>query len=451
MSLGRRLRARIKPSGEEGVSLVIVAIAIFALLAMVVLVVDVGALLVSRRALVRGADAAALAAAQSCARVSGDAEAQADRYASANANVLSNSGADGGIIAEQNCGDGAGYVTVRYATEQPLFFAGLFGRNSGDVAAEATAVFGGSRGGRPVPFVLVSGSFSSANCEVPEGPGQDIPVGQECAFWFDNGGGGAAGFGNGLFGSLNLNMWDVPLSQSCGSKDLPDNRVYAADGGYPDDLFVNYPDPTWVCSGDGLSSNIYDALAANVGEVITFPLTDDQVPTDEKFNVVGFASMTLLEVVRAKDGSAGGDTGTCTSTTTFLGPNAPTVDLDTISGTDCPGTEPDVLDGVEVRGCGGAGNALCALGSDYDYDAATHEITWRSNDPPTNNPPRISFSWETFGVCGAPAASNDSGYCVRAAWGETTFGSGGVGGKSPNLLGVQLCELDIAGSCPELE
>ncbi|MEX0989165.1 MAG: pilus assembly protein TadG-related protein [Actinomycetota bacterium] len=429
----------------------IVAISIFSLLAMVVLVVDVGALLVSRRAMVRAADSAALAAAQSCARASGDAEAQADKYAGANAEVLGNSGSDGGIIAEQNCGNGSGYVTVRYTTTQPLFFAGLFGDTEGGVSAEATAVFGGARASRPVPFVLVTGSFSSGNCSIPEGPGDSIPVGEECAFWFDNGGGGAAGFGNGLFGSLNLNKWDVPISQNCASKDLPGNIDYAEAGGYPENLSVNYPDPTWVCSGDGNSEPLYGALEANVGKIITFPLTEDEVPTDGKFNVVGFASMTLLEVVRAKDGAAGGDAGTCVSTDTFLGPNAPTVDLATLSGTDCPGTVPDVLTGLEVRGCGGAGNALCALGSDYDYDESTHTITWRSTDPPTTNPPRISFVWETFGVCGAPAASNDSGHCVRIAWAESTFGSGGVGGRPFNELGVQLCELDISGSCPEQE
>jgi Flp pilus assembly protein TadG len=52
---------------EEGATLAIVVISLIGLLGMVVLVVDVGGLLWKRREMVNGSDAAALAAAQTCA------------------------------------------------------------------------------------------------------------------------------------------------------------------------------------------------------------------------------------------------------------------------------------------------------------------------------------------------------------------------------------------------
>ena len=79
-----RVTRRIDPNDDRGVSAVIVAVALVAIFAMVVLVVDAGALLVKRRAMVRAADAAALAAAQTCLRDDGSAEAEADTFAALN-------------------------------------------------------------------------------------------------------------------------------------------------------------------------------------------------------------------------------------------------------------------------------------------------------------------------------------------------------------------------------
>jgi Flp pilus assembly protein TadG len=75
---------------ERGATIVIVAISLVALLGMVALVIDVGKLFVERRELQNGADAAALAVAEGCARglpecASPAAESLADTYADANA------------------------------------------------------------------------------------------------------------------------------------------------------------------------------------------------------------------------------------------------------------------------------------------------------------------------------------------------------------------------------
>ena len=53
--------------GERGATAVIVTLSLIALLGLIVLTVDVGQLLFKRRTMVNASDAAALAAAQSCA------------------------------------------------------------------------------------------------------------------------------------------------------------------------------------------------------------------------------------------------------------------------------------------------------------------------------------------------------------------------------------------------
>src|SRR3954452_15334872 len=62
----RKLILRRLHGDQSGVTMVIVALCLIALMGMVVLVVDVGGLLWNRRARVNASDAAALSAAQSC-------------------------------------------------------------------------------------------------------------------------------------------------------------------------------------------------------------------------------------------------------------------------------------------------------------------------------------------------------------------------------------------------
>src|SRR5918994_2912301 len=112
--------SRRTEDGERGATAVIVVISLFALLGLVVLTVDVGQLLFKRRAMVNASDAAALAAAQSCAGLS-DSD---DPYALANVFATENvSIASGGIIDIEGCdGPAFGHVTVEYEMDQDLFF-----------------------------------------------------------------------------------------------------------------------------------------------------------------------------------------------------------------------------------------------------------------------------------------------------------------------------------------
>ena len=112
-----RIRDARQRSGEEsGAVVVIVVLSLIAIFAMLVLTVDVGGLLLARRAMVNASDSAALAAAQSCASAEDtlDPESVADTYAADNV--------DGVITGTSNiteivgCDDGNGHVSVEYLT-----------------------------------------------------------------------------------------------------------------------------------------------------------------------------------------------------------------------------------------------------------------------------------------------------------------------------------------------
>src|SRR5436190_1568142 len=144
------LRARLDPENERGAVVVIVALSLIAIVGMVVLTVDVGGLLYRRRQMVSASDAAALAAAESCALGSvkaGDPEANADTFAQDNVQAVTIAG---GIVTGEtaNCTPGtparSGHVTVQYQTTQDLWFAGIFGRSQNDVVTKATAEWGGA-------------------------------------------------------------------------------------------------------------------------------------------------------------------------------------------------------------------------------------------------------------------------------------------------------------------
>jgi len=150
----RDLIARRLHNDESGVTMVIVALCLIALVGMLVLVVDVGGLLWNRRAMVNASDAAALAAAKSCVLPTGTgvgtdtypagiagAEQAADDYAHQNSSGADTSAPN--IISSNGCDSSAsGYVTVEYGANQQLFFAGIFGKGQGHVTTQATAIWG---------------------------------------------------------------------------------------------------------------------------------------------------------------------------------------------------------------------------------------------------------------------------------------------------------------------
>jgi len=136
------------PTQEEGATLVFVAVVLVALLALTAFAVDFGRMWEERRQLQNGADAAALAVAEDCARDLCDG--LYDEYAIAD------------LYADDNARDGfaeawmveldldAQTVTVHNRTEDPggdnhfdMLFAGIVGFDGFTVGAQATVAWGG--------------------------------------------------------------------------------------------------------------------------------------------------------------------------------------------------------------------------------------------------------------------------------------------------------------------
>ena len=262
-----RRSTRTRANEESGAVVVITVLALIAIMGMLVLTVDVGGLLLKRRAMVNASDAAALAAAQSCADT-GDSfapESRADIYAAANVDGLL--AENGGITEVVGCDTGRGHVTVEYSHPQNLFFAGIFGfGDHGSVTTAATAAWGPAGGGYAVPIVLDSGYLHGV-CKVPDG----IEIGDTCAFWYNN---GDSSLGAANWGYMNLTQWDVDAGTSCHNAGSSDRRDWIVNG-YPDIRSLNGTppgtEPTYVCNDTGHSTSDWSTLHDEIGDDEALP------------------------------------------------------------------------------------------------------------------------------------------------------------------------------------
>jgi Flp pilus assembly protein TadG len=455
------LRARQHPKEERGAVAVIVALSLIALMGMIVLTVDVGGLLYRRRQMVSASDAAALAAAQSCALGStkaGVPETQADTFAGDN---LSGITLIGGIVASETVGCETarnGHVTVQYSSVQNLWFAGIFGQSQNDVVTKATAEWGASGSANPIPFIVTMHDFGNVYCTDPDtglpvqiNP-ETTPEGANCYVWFDNGSnsGSFGGFGGSVFGSLNLNSWNIGETENCPNKDLDANRDYAYNGGFNGDMDpLNYPDPTWVCIGAGEQDTLYgdNGLKNQEGNILVFPVTDGQVVESssgqiEKFNVVGFVAFQLVHVYDANE--IGGGSGTCVVEQTFA--PGQQLALNTVTGNGCPGTS-DVIQDLTITSVTDGANrnpTVYQQQVNYTYNALNNTFAWGNNMPPGNV--EITFTWSQPGPCG-PKPSNASSHCLVVTWQGAQIGNGAIGGVNFGIPAVRLCDLTVINSC----
>ena len=146
MRVRRFSLARLRDD-EQGAVLAIVAITLIALLGMLVLTFDLGRGVALKRNMVNAADAGALAAARECGLAHGEPSA----LAAAGQLVADNNDAATVTSMEINpspavCSgagnpdpDGRNTVTVSVTVPQEYFFAQIFGFDSGEVVASATA------------------------------------------------------------------------------------------------------------------------------------------------------------------------------------------------------------------------------------------------------------------------------------------------------------------------
>jgi hypothetical protein len=142
-----------KISEEEGVSAVIFAICIAALLAAAALAIDAGSIWNARRKLVTDIDAAALAAARALSLggektceeddAAPSVRAEATQVFQANQDDSSATPVTFEIVpAAGDCDWGTGSVTVAGRLKAPVTFAGIFGVNEVDVYAASSAQYG---------------------------------------------------------------------------------------------------------------------------------------------------------------------------------------------------------------------------------------------------------------------------------------------------------------------
>ena len=465
-----RIRDARKRSGEEsGAVVVIVVLSLIAIFAMLVLTVDVGGLLLSRRAMVNASDSAALAAAQSCASADDtlDPESVADTYAADNV--------DGVITGTSNiteivgCDDGNGHVSVEYLTQQSLFFAGVLGYGStGDVSTVATAAWGPAAGGYAVPIVLESG-YLQGICKIPDG----VSVGDTCAMYYNN---GDASLGDANWGFMNLDMWNVDAGENCHSAGSSDRSDWIHND-YGDPLVLNGTppgsEPTYVCNDTGHSSanwqDLVDRMEAN--PVVLFPVNDCEGQLDksgsvspcpstpDKYDIIGFTRLKLMGVYKGNDPAAigtPGASGTCTLSKASLTNGQVKPLSDTYgSGGGCPSASPDNLDasGVHIFPKKGAEFTQCVPGDlspacAYWYDPVARQITWRSAD---ETDLKVEYGWSmngTEGACGT-RPSDPNAICILTEWRGFTTSSGAIGsGQNFGVSAFALCDLEL-GTCPE--
>jgi hypothetical protein len=270
------------------------------------------------------------------------------------------------------------------------------------------------------------------------------------------------------WGLMNLNEWNVSSGFNCSNAGASSGRNWITNG-YPTELtMAASPSPTYVCVDGGNDTPVWtNALAGQVGKTKLFPVNDasQEVISGgkvDKFAIVGFTSLRLINVYKGTDPGVTDTTQTTTTNYACTGSNsfstngtlflngfgsqtAPTV------GGSCPATSTDTIglstidltatqNGKKVTYKGCASNSK---NCDYLYDANSHKITWLIASTPSVT---ITFTWSrtttttTPGLCGtAPDNTPSNAYCLVTEWRGYTTTPGAVGsGQDFGVKSVQL-------------
>jgi Putative Flp pilus-assembly TadE/G-like len=474
---------------ERGATLVIVALSLIALMGMIVLVVDVGGLLWKRREMINGADAAALAAAKTCADSADTSseDAIALQYASDNVTDSGVVALGGGITDIEGCDSGPGFVTVEYTQDKKLFFAPVLGfANEGEVAGKATAAWGPIGGGDAVPIVIEAGALQGP-CEIPDG----AEKGDLCPLYYNNGN-NALGAANWGYMNLSDRGWNVNSDANCVASGSADRRRWIINN-YDGGARVLNGDPpgsdvTYVCADTGHSAANWQDLIdrMNKDPYLLFPVNNCDAQVDkfgnnvpcgqapDKYAIVGFIRLKLVYVLKGNDQTTSDGTPyaidgspTVTSSgncTTPLGLGAGgTRQLDVVAKGSCgaPSTMNSIpYTSVSVRApspqpinytkCPPVGGTNC----DYRYDETTFALTWVN--PLTQADGRVknvTLTWQVIaqaepGICGA-RPSDPNAICLQMEYqGFTTSGGFVLGGEDFGTYGYVLCDRDLE-TCPD--
>lgn len=472
---------------EDGAVAVLVALMLLVFVAMVAIAVDAGGLYLRRRELVNGSDAAALSAGRTCARGGADdrfgvPEQAADFHVQENAQITGLEVAGTNITSMTTCGLQWGHVSVEYTSEQSLFFAPALGFEQAKPVTTAATASWGLGSNNPVPIVISGLLSENANCPVP--PIGSPPVGQVCAFWYDN---DRLGGGNFAFLSLNPQGWNVPIDSNCSGAQSggTDNLTKWIDGTLPASVTLNWLDPTYVCTDTGIRgvggkdsphARIWHALHDLIGETRDFPInwegpgrpvpaapeqgTVYQSGQIDKFDIIGFAFLKIIDVKSRNE--AGGGVGTCEvrpGNRWFTWQSEGQVlDLTTIINPDpdvwqgCPSTlASDIFDETVSVTAPNNDPDCCTpcqpsptAGCDWTWDPNASTITWNGTVPKNT---KIAFDWwidPNSGPCGV-LPSNNSAMCVVVEWQGSTLDENFPPGTDKNTV-IRLCDFDY-GTC----
>lgn len=264
--------SRLKANPEHGASLVFVAITLIALFGLAAFAIDFGLLYSERRDLQNGADAAALAIAEDCAR--GGCDAAYDEYATAETYVDANAH-DGTAWAQQvDLNLSERKVTVYNATENSdgshdfnLLFASVVGFNNFTVGADATVIWGHPRQLATLPLIISECEWQKDDPGWPDGDPDTLPYDTDLDYTTD--------------APINIQFHDGNATEECaavaGQDENGDGKldggfgwlktdgncqatVYGVDSGDPDDY-------GWV-PGDPGSSPSSGCTAARVEQLL---------------------------------------------------------------------------------------------------------------------------------------------------------------------------------------
>jgi Flp pilus assembly protein TadG len=267
------MHAKRNPNGQSGQALVLTVVFLVSMLGMSALVLDVGSWYRAKRQLQATADAAALAGAQALPDQPGTASGLAGNYATKNASDLATNDVSVGSNIVPNDS-----ITVHVTRPSPGFFAKLFGVDSVNVGASATAQSEGMAQAKYVAPIAVKNTHPML-----AGPGCPC-FGQQNETTIPVGSTGAPG----AFALVNL----LNTQGTSGASTLADwiqngFQDYLPIGGYFSDPGVKFN-----------SSQIQDALTQRIGTDLLFPVYDTLTGqgANAEYHVIGWAAFHLESI-----------------------------------------------------------------------------------------------------------------------------------------------------------
>jgi Flp pilus assembly protein TadG len=305
---------------DDGAVVAMVAVCLFVLLSMLVLTFDLGRTVSVRRDMVNASDAAALAAAQACARGDGYGAAQFAAGSLITENTANLDPTTMAPLDAPQCDTLDGtlkFAKVLAETNVDYYFAQILGMDSHAVRSTATAAWGPAIGvANPVPLRLLDASVEGC-IGTPENPRPIGYSGPECAFGFDNTD----------QNSQSASQWGIldfpegwpdppgPNPMACDSQSGGSNDVIDYLSGITGDFFpVLWAPAVYVCAEGGISANVMNWMInwlieqAALGTSLIFPVMGDPAvyppilsSGGEAYPIVGFVSLTVLGAWRGQE------------------------------------------------------------------------------------------------------------------------------------------------------